>query len=404
MSRTPVWYRFLPGDYFHYALIGHVDLSIVLWLIGFIHLLWNRFFSIEKDQISLFLSYVSLGLLSFSVLFKLGSPVPNNYIPVLNHPFFLIGLIALFIAFFNKVIRLSGISLKYVASYDGIKGNLSIGIITGLIMSLSFVVSYIVIEKPEDTRLFFERLFWVPGHIQQFLYGSILIALWYYLLSLEKEKKDIDSPRFVSIAFPITSFILLLSQFFYPDPLIREAKLIILLSFSLGLGIPIFIHIFYIIKLFKPTSSVAGISLLFSIMVYVLGAIIAYLGLKSEDLRIPAHYHGAITSLTMALMGISYYLLNELGLQAVSNKRARLQCIIFGTGMIFFIIGLYLAGMAGAPRKTFGAITDKATALIGLYIMGLGSLLAVVGGVLFIINILLSLRRPKGFSGYHPPR
>lgn len=393
ISRTPLWFRFLPEDYFHYALIGHVDLSIVLWLTGFIHLLWNKFFSIKKDRISLVLSYAGLCLLTFSVLFKLGSPVVNNYIPVLNHPVFTTGLILFLLAFYYKVIRLAKPSLKYVLASDSILSNLASGIQIGLILSLSLIISPFIVEKTDDIKLFYERLFWIPGHIQQFLYGAVLISLWYYLSAFEREEEKHRSLRFLSVIFPFTSLLLLFSQFLYPDPLIREAKIIVLLSFSIGLGIPIFIHIFYIIKNFRPSSSVTSISLLFSILLYILGAVIAYLGLKEEDLRIPAHYHGAITSLTMALMGISYTLLTELGLEPVRPKRAKTQLTIFGAGMVLFVVGLYIAGKAGAPRKTFGAITEDLTALIGLSIMGFGAIFAVTGGILFITNMIISLRK-----------
>lgn len=395
LSRTPIWYRFLPADYFHYALVGHVDLSIVLWLIGFIHLLWNKFFYIEKDGATLILSYAGLVLLSISVLFKVGNPVPNNYIPVLNHPIFLSGLILFLLAFSYKVVRLSAISLKNLTSPDGIKGNLSIGVLTGLIMSLSFFLSPFIIEKTDDLRQLYERVFWIPGHIEQFLYGAILISLWYYLLDIEKGRVKLGILRFAGLAFPFTSFVLLLSQFLFPDPLIKEARFLILLAFGAGLGIPIFLHIFFILRWFRPSFSIAGLSLSFSLILYILGVIIAYLGLKEEDLRIPAHYHGAITALTMALMGISYYSLEEMGLRPVSPKKARLQSMIFGAGMVLFVIGLYLAGRAGAPRKTFGATIDDPVAIIGLSVMGIGSLFAVVGGILFVWNMITSLYGSK---------
>jgi heme/copper-type cytochrome/quinol oxidase subunit 1 len=119
------------------------------------------------------------------------------------------------------------------------------------------------------------------------------------------------------------------------------------------------------------------------------------------SLRVPAHYHGAVTSLTLALMGISYYLVKEYGWIRDFPKTARFQLFMYGFGMVLFVLGLYFAGFKGAPRKTYGTgFTDDPFVLLSLGLMMVGTVFAVIGGVIFVISMLrISLKgRYAGIS------
>jgi len=394
MSRTPFGYKYLPPQYFHYALVGHVDLSIVLYLLGFSILLWNKFFSSEGSILSPAFSFSGLGLIFFSVLFSLGRPVINNYIPVLDHPIFYGGLFMFFLGVTLEILRFFKEASSSVFSRDGIRSGLSVAVLVALIMIASFPISYIKAAPTGDIHIFFERFFWIPGHIQQIIYGAMLIGLWYYILYLEEKRQtEIGFLRFVNLFLLFSAIALFFVPVFYHDTLSSGARLIAFYSFAIGLGIPIFLHIFYIIRRASFTYTTASLSLLFSLILYILGALIAYLGLRGEDLRIPAHYHGAITSLTIALMGITYSLFGELGYRNIKEVVGKVQVSLFGLGMTLFVIGLYLAGKAGAPRKIFGIPADDIVTLTGLSVMGVGSILAVAGGILYIVLIFMSIFR-----------
>jgi len=104
---------------------------------------------------------------------------------------------------------------------------------------------------------------------------------------------------------------------------------------------------------------------------------------------VPVHYHGAVTSLTLALMGISYHLVKEYGWVRDFPKVARFQLFMYGFGMVLFILGLYFAGFKGAPRKTYGTgFTDDPFVLLSLGLMMVGTVFAVIGGVVFVISML----------------
>ena len=57
-------------------------------------------------------------------------------------------------------------------------------------------------------------------------------------------------------------------------------------------------------------------------------------------------------------------------------------------------IGLFWAGGYGAPRKTADAAATLVDgAVIGMYLNGVGALVAVIGGVMFIWTVIAALMR-----------
>ncbi len=100
-----------------------------------------------------------------------------------------------------------------------------------------------------------------------------------------------------------------------------------------------------------------------------------------------------VTSLTLALMGTSYYLIKRgFKRKLFGDKIARAQPIVYGVGMILFILGLFVSGFLGAPRKTHGvAFATDPMVLSALTVMGIGTLLAVIGGIIFVFYTSMTL-------------
>ncbi len=68
--------------------------------------------------------------------------------------------------------------------------------------------------------------------------------------------------------------------------------------------------------------------------------------------------------------------------------------MIYGSGMFLFILGLFVSGAFGAPRKTYGMdFTSNPMVVAALSVMGLGTLLAVSGGIIFVYYASASLLR-----------
>ncbi|MFQ5329913.1 MAG: cbb3-type cytochrome c oxidase subunit I [Thermodesulfobacteriota bacterium] len=393
MSRTPFGYRYFPENYMHHALVGHVILAILLWLLSFGVVLWSLTFKGVELKVTRWLALIGAFLVTLAVLRGSGDAIPNNYVPTIDTPLFLVGIALFFLAFALNAFAYLRDGIRHITSSNLMVGAIAASVIIAVIMVVAMVFSLILQRDGSVTILYYERLFWIPGHIQQVMSGALLVAVWYALLGRMEGSRPSSwlFLRYVTIAFPISAIILFIIPF-TGDPITRNAKIAAEAIYGIGLGIPIFFHVVHIlINMGRGRRSVASLSLILSMTIYTLGMAIAYSGF-GNDLRVPAHYHGAVTSLTLALMGLSYYLLKECKEKLFGERIARAQPLIYGVGMVLFILGLFVSGLFGAPRKTYGiSFTSDPVVLSALTVMGIGTLLAVAGGILFVFYTSMSL-------------
>ena len=136
-------------------------------------------------------------------------------------------------------------------------------------------------------------------------------------------------------------------------------------------------------------------SLIASLVLFSAGGIIGFL-ISGSNVKIPAHYHGCIVGITLAMMGVVYHLLPRLGFSAPSSRAAAWQPYIYGIGQLMHIIGLVWSGGYGVQRKVAGAdqVLRTTQETMGMGLMGLGGLIAIVGGIMFVVIVIRSLRRP----------
>ena len=108
---------------------------------------------------------------------------------------------------------------------------------------------------------------------------------------------------------------------------------------------------------------------------FAVGGAIGFL-IQGRDVRVPAHYHGSIVGVTLALMGLAYALVPRLGLGRPSTKLATLQPLLYGGGQLLHIIGLVWSGGYGVQRKVAGAsqVLRSTEEVIGMGVMGIGGL------------------------------
>jgi cytochrome c oxidase subunit 1 len=103
-----------------------------------------------------------------------------------------------------------------------------------------------------------------------------------------------------------------------------------------------------------------------------------------------------VGAVTLSYMALTPLLLGLTGRRPLSERWARWQPYLYGVGLLGIMVGMHWAGGHGAPRKTFGFSWANAQALIGMNLMGVGSVLAIAGGLAFVINMGLPLlRKPR---------
>jgi heme/copper-type cytochrome/quinol oxidase subunit 1 len=143
----------------------------------------------------------------------------------------------------------------------------------------------------------------------------------------------------------------------------------------------------------NPRISGFLVSAALTVLGFALGAAI-----RGSNTMVPAHYHASIGGVTAAFMTAAYLMLPAFGCARPTprlRRAAAWQPVVYGVGQMVFATGFGLAGVYGMSRKAYGA--EQAgrglAESIGLGVMGVGGLLAVVGGILFLA-IVAAIWRP----------
>jgi len=405
LSRTPGIQDIIPWiDFFHTALVVHVNLSVLYWFMAFSCIFWSIYVGTKYlflEKIALFLSIFGTIVLIAAPFLGAGKPLINNYIPVLQHSLFLWG-IGLFSA--GVLIQcLRTLSVMPAAQADITKLAPYIAAIFTLATFIALLVSWLNIPQDIENLAYYEYLFWGSGHILQFSHTTFLLFSWFLLLS------------FVGGKIPFTTsvikwlFILLLAPlayalFIYIKYNVYTAEHIIeftnLMKYGGLTSLPLGLIIVWSIFKYKLNNNIktdaAKAAFISSIVLFAAGGIIGFL-IHGVNVVIPAHYHGSIVGVTLAFMGIAYYLLPQLGYKNPDWKMARIQPYIYGAGQLMHVLGLAWSGGYGVKRKTAGAAQglQNLPEILGMGMMGLGGLISIIGGILFLVVMIRSMWSDK---------
>ena len=400
LSRTPFIQEIIPWvDFFHTALVVHVDMSVFIWFLAFAGILWSL---TSKPQLAWLnktaAALCAIGTITMAILpfVGIGKPLMNNYIPVLQHPVFYIALGLIGIGFTLLIIRTLIIPLPFTQTTDS-RSVLHFGSYSAAIAALATMVAFLWtwlnLSRDFDAHAYFEYLFWGSGHILQFTHTQLMLICWLCLASASRANVYLQ-PRIVFLLLLLGVLPIVVTPYFYLTSAIDSVEQRIaftrLMQYGGGLAaVPISIVLFA--GLFTRNKATAAqrplrASLISSLLLFSVGGILALL-IEGVNVVIPAHYHGSIVGVTLAFMGVTYYLLPRLGYSAPSSRLAHLQPYIYGGGQLMHIMGLAWSGGYGVQRKTAGAAQglDKLPEILGMAMMGLGGLIAIIGGLLFII-------------------
>lgn len=401
LSRTPAISNFIPWiDFFHTALVVHVDLSVLIWFLSFTAIFWslnNQKPAWFVDQLALLLTLTGTVLIIITPFSGQAHPIINNYIPVLNDKLFLLGLIL--IALSMGVFSIRSLFYNTVPGFkkpqDVLRVAIFLSIVTLIITLCAQLISYLGLHPAEYDHTYFEYLFWGSGHTLQFSHTILLYVAWLWLSSVSGSSYKLKPAIYISLFFlcfiPVLSVPLIYASFpvLSPEHRVNFTELMRFGGLAaLPLGALIAINIFKqntVNDINKPIR-VAFIS---SVVLFASGGALGFM-IDGINVVIPAHYHGSIVGVTLAFMGMSYLLLPILGYRAAVGKLARYQPVIYATGQMMHIIGLAWSGGYGVQRKTAGAAQglDSLAQVAGMGLMGLGGLVAIIGGVIFLLIII----------------
>ena len=414
---------------FKSSLVIHVNLSVLAWLLSITCIIWSYgsrrlYFSNIFSKLAL----AGIALMTISPLIGQSNPIMNNYVPILENVWFIIGL-SLFgssILYFSILVFINSFhdfplkEEKYTAQI------LPVVKLTSSLMYIMvwgcFALSYKEVMAlsnifPIEIDYYYELLFWSGGHLLQFIYTQIVMFVWLVLAELWIGKGLIYYKVYSSLF--IINFILSLFVFYghlaYQMP---EYEFTVFftkhMQYCGGIA-PTLLMAVLIIDIFKFTRiknhlSFVAIAFMASILVFFAGGLIGVL-ISGINLSIPAHYHGSIVGISIGFLGFAYIfcfrdsvfatpdqtLSKKLFTFSLSLKQPiygsnslscyskwpNIQLIIITFGQLLHIAGLALAGGYGILRKN----PDGEIALAAKFYMGIlggGGLIAIIGGLMFV--------------------
>jgi len=408
-SRTPYINQWLPtADFFHLALVLHVDLSVLVWFVAMAGLLW----SLHGRDRGLRLGWAALGvtgagtlLMALAPFLAPGAPIMANYVPVLASPLFLSGLTVFGAGAAALVLRSLWAAPRLGLRYDG-HGVLNFGLnaaaVATAVALLSLVWSWVALPPALDDKTYYEVLFWGGGHALQFTWTLLMLVAWLWLAG-SCGARVVLSPRVALLMLMLALAGVFVTPYAYLAHDVTSVEHRHLLTWAMRLGggpaiVPIGLAV--VLALLPQRSYTAAqqplrAALLASVLLFAAGGVIGVF-INGSNVRIPAHYHGCIVGVTLALMGMVYRLLPTLGYQTPQGRLATWQPWLYGLGQLMHIVGLVWSGGYGVQRKVAGSeqVLHSSGEIAGMGLMGLGGLIAIVGGLLFIVVVLRAGRPP----------
>jgi cytochrome c oxidase subunit 1 len=405
MARTPQ--LSMLKELFSVALVVHVNLLVLVWFLALAGMCWAYLANRSGKAWPYFqggafwTTAAGAALMALSPLDPHWIVIKSNYIPVLDNPLFLGGLALLFA---GMVVALLPLLVAQPPEAKSLRGMFACGIyILGGIVAVALVCFVLTAMRmppglPRD--YYFELSFWAGGHGLQFAYTQLSMLAWLALLAALAFPPNERAKRWLGMILSLNGFaaLLLIFGFSFYDvggPGFMEFFTKHMIYFA---GVAPILMAFYVARMLwlirVPPHAYRALwmCLLMSLVLFAAGGVVGLL-IQGQNVTIPAHYHGSTVSVTIALMGLAYLLLPHFGYASVAGSRlAFWQPVLYGAGQLLHVVGLAVSGGYGVLRKdpgSYGEGITVAKAMMG--VMGLGGLLAVIGGVMFVVVVYKSV-------------
>ena len=445
----------LPPNWFYRILTAHGIDMLVAWIVFFeiaglyfggAVMLNARLIQPALAWLAFALMVVGGALINVMVLTGQADVMFTSYVPLKAHPLFYLGyilfavgaLLALGLFFATVIVA------KAEKRYEGSLPLVVYGLVTAAIIATYTLLSgalalvpaffWSLGLLPHYDPGFYRNLFWSFGHPAQQINLAAMVAIWYALAAITTGATPVNEKlsRFAFILYIL--FINLGSaHHLLVDPGPGFAWKVTNTSYAMYLAVlGSMIHAFSIPAAMEvalrrqgyrrgllewlrkaPWREPGFSSLVLSMIIFgwIGGVTGVTIGteqinmLAHNTLRVPGHFHATVVAgTTLAFMGLTYYLIPLIFRRELKLKRwATWQPYVFGLGMALVAIGMIAAGLQGVSRRhwdiTFAQAPFPAaipgTVHLALAILGIGALIAVIGGAMFITIVLASVLTGK---------
>jgi cytochrome c oxidase subunit 1 len=412
MSRVPGIEAVFPWPlgFFRKGLVTHVVFSFVVWFLA----VFGALALLASDRLApgrlplpglgltaVAGSALALPLLFVPALLDRGEPTLNNYVPVIIDPLYYAGLGLLAGSIGCAALRLLSSVRAASLRRDGVAATVASAALVYLLALSCFGLALRALTGAPFSHDFNEALMWGGGHLLQFVNTLLLVAGWSLLAApfaggLPGMPLALSSGLLLLGALPAPAF-----YFLFPPFSPEQTQAFTWLQYVLGPAAAIVaLAVAGRIRRPWPWREPAFLALALSVMLFAVGGALG-LFVDGADTRTPAHYHGVIAGVTLAFFGLFFSrFLPLLGRPIANRRRLRLILHLFAWGQLAACVGLFIAGGHGAPRKVAGdaqGLVDLVP-MIGMGLNGLGGLVAVTGGILFVWTVASALLRSTDAS------
>ncbi len=451
LTRWPT-VHLLPAVFYYRLLTLHGIAMLIAWIIFFeiaavyfccTVLLNSRLAAPKLGWLAYILMLVGAAIVAIEVLMGRADVMFTSYVPLKASPWYYLGIILFAVGaligvclFFASIVkaRIEGTytspSLPLVSF--GVAAACIIAVLTlahgAIIIIPTFLWSLGLIDHIDPAT--YRIVFWGFGHSSQQINVAAMISVWYLLGTLTVGAKPVNQ-RVCRTAFILYILFINIASAHHilVDPGVSSAwkvwntsyaaYLAVLASMIHALAVPASIEIAqrkkgYTKGLFEwlikaPWGNPGFSALVLSILGFgILGGITGVvMGTEQLNIRVhntlgvTGHFHGTVVAgTTLAFMGLTYYVIPLLfRRELISQGLAKIQPYLFAIGITLLSAGMMFAGMFGVPRRhwdiTFAnslfPISWDPTVSFALGIVGLGGILAALGGAIYIYIAVGSL-------------
>jgi len=442
----------LPADMFYMVLTGHGLNMLVFWIIFFeiavlyfasSTLLGCRLATPKLAWAGFWLMVIGAVMNNYAVFVRQDSSVMfTSYAPMGAHWSFYLGLILFAVgALIGCFVFFGTLAVgKAERTYNGSVPVVTFGAVTAAIIAVFTIASGAIILiptfgwsiglVPSIDSLMYRQIWWAFGHSSQQINVSAHVAVWYAIAAIVFGAKPM-SEKVSRTAFLLYILFICLASAHHllADPgLTSKWKILntsyflylaVLASMVHGLTVPGAIELAQRAKGFNkglfewlrkapwgnPVFSAMFISLIgFGFLGGISGVILGTEQLNlimHNTLYVPGHFHATVVlGTTLAFMAITYFLIpvlfrRELAFPGV----AKWQPYVFGLGMAVFTLFMMGAGTLGVPRRHWDVAFSgnpmgfefPGTAWLMIALFGIGGLLSVVGGGMYLLVTVYSV-------------
>ena len=389
--------------FFRRALVVHVVLSLWGWFMAYAAGLRSLVDGVSDSpwrRIGRYVAVAGVVAMSVSAFIPGAQPLLVNYIPVVDHPVFVVGLAAFFLGVGLELCRpptMRPSVERSVPAASAITWRATAPV--ALVALVVFALSFGATSRSMSGEIYYELLFWGAGHTLQVVSVLVMMGAWYYLLRDDAGRAPVGAKGALLLAGA-----LILPWLFAPLLVLGgTADATYLRGFTrlmqFGIAGPVLVAIVLCTRFCLRRAACRagrwafGVSAALTLVGFTLGAMI-----RGSDTMIPAHYHASLGAITVALMALTYAFLKIPGWTPRSRwwrRFSRWQPVVFGVGQLVFAAGFAISGLFGVDRKSYGQeqVIDSTGALVGLMTMGIGGLMAVAGGAGFIALIAVVCKK-----------